>query len=312
LIGGLFIDEPLVPLDGVQLSPLPRASVELPGTLPRSNSLSGDDYIARTLASIRTLAEPALFHPKNLWGANSVRIASSSDIGFPQLCKALSLVENSSIEPGFFWIDYLELSAFCLSTTMRIWSIPNLALNSSLPFETTYTYEFETEKKTVILPKESVSNIDQKELQKVLESVAGVNSKELDLAIERWSKSKRPTATLEDCFIDLRIALEALYLKDFTDEYSQEMRFRLPLFGAWYLGADFQERKRIRKTLRDAYDRASGVVHGGDLEVNVSNRELLSDAQDLCRRGILKQIRTGMLNSERWGDLILGSDLELK
>ena len=310
LIGGLFIDEPLVPLDGVQLSPLPRTSVELPGNLPRSSSLSRDDYIARTLASIRTLAKPAFFHPVNLWGANSVKIASSSKFGFPQLCKALSLVENSSIEPGFFWIDYLELSAFCLSTRLRIWSIPNMGFNSSLPFETTYAYDFESDKETVILPEESVSNIDHKELQRVLEAVAGVNSRELDLAIERWSRSKRSSANLEDSFIDLRIALETLFLKDFTGEYSQEMRFRLALFGAWYLGADFQERVTIRKTLRDAYDRASGVIHGGGLEFNDSNRVLLSRAQDLCRQGILKLISEGMPSSEDWSNLILGSDLE--
>ena len=219
-------------------------------------------------------------------------------------------MENSSIEPGFFWIDYLELSAFCLSTRLRIWSIPNMGFNSSLPFETTYAYDFESDKETVILPEESVSNIDHKELQRVLEAVAGVNSRELDLAIERWSRSKRSSANLEDSFIDLRIALETLFLKDFTGEYSQEMRFRLALFGAWYLGADFQERVTIRKTLRDAYDRASGVIHGGGLEFNDSNRVLLSRAQDLCRQGILKLISEGMPSSEDWSNLILGSDLE--
>ena len=36
-------------------------------------------------------------------------------------------------------------------------------------------------------------------------------------------------------YIDLRIALESLYLRDFANEHSQEMRFRLALFGAWHL-----------------------------------------------------------------------------
>ena len=141
----------------------------------------------------------------------------------------------------------------------------------------------------MVLPEESISNIDPKELRDTIEAVAGVNSRELILAIERWSRSKRSMSSLEDSFIDLRIALEALFLKDFTNEYSQEMRFRLALFGAWYLGTDFQERMTIRKTLRDAYDRASGVVHAGELkgdkESHEVDRELLSSAQDLCRRG---------------------------
>ena len=47
-----------------------------------------------------------------------------------------------------------------------------------------------------------------------------------------------------DRYIDLRIALEALYLEDFPDERTtQEMRFRLALFGAWHLGDNFKERQ---------------------------------------------------------------------
>ena len=87
------------------------------------------------------------------------------------------------------------------------------------------------------------------------------------------------------------------------------MRFRLALFGAWHLGGDLEERQIIRKTLRDAYDRASGVVHGGDLAFNESNRKLLADAQALCRRGILRLIKEGMPSTEEWGNLILGSAL---
>ena len=77
----------------------------------------------------------------------------------------------------------------------------------------------------------------------------------------RWPR----TPELEDKYIDLRVALEAIYLKDFMNEHSQEMRFRLALFGAWHLGADFEERRSIRKGLRDAYDTASKAVHEGEL-----------------------------------------------
>ena len=86
------------------------------------------------------------------------------------------------------------------------------------------------------------------------------------------------------------------------------MRFRLALFGAWHLGVDFEERKKVRRKLRDAYDTASGAVHGGDLKKTLAIRELLSDAQDLCRRGILKMLREGYPSQEHWGDLILGAE----
>ena len=124
-------------------------------------------------------------------------------------------------------------------------------------------------------------------------------------AISRWRKSKDRRQSLGDCFIDLRIALESLYLRDFLNEYSQEMRFRLSLFGAWHLGSNLGDRKRIRKRLREAYDVASGSVHSGVLAYTPENRALLSDAQGLCRRGILRILREGPPHD--WGELILGA-----
>ena len=124
------------------------------------------------------------------------------------------------------------------------------------------------------------------------------------IAVSRWVKSKDSGEHLVDRFIDLRIALECLYVQDFLDaKQTQEIRFKLSLFGAWHLGTDFEERKCIRKKLRLVYDAASKAVHSGDLEY-FENQKLLSTAQDLCRRGILKLLREG--SPLDWGDLILG------
>ena len=114
----------------------------------------------------------------------------------------------------------------------------------------------------------------------------------------------RPGIAIVDQLIELRIALEALYLKDFTNERSQEMRFRLALFGAWHLGETFARRQAIRKTLRDAYDKASGAVHTG--EVPVGAHATLKKARNLCREGILKLLEEEPLVD--WGDMILGPD----
>ena len=68
---------------------------------------------------------------------------------------------------------------------------------------------------------------------------------------------------------------------------------------------DFEERRSIRKALRDAYDTASKAVHEGKLP---STAQLgLSTAQDLCRRGILKLLREGPPTD--WGEMILGAEL---
>ena len=88
------------------------------------------------------------------------------------------------------------------------------------------------------------------------------------------------------------------------------MRFRLPLIGAWHLGSDLEERKKVRKNLREAYDTASKAVHGGPLAVHgdaleyFKYQQLLSTAQDMCRRGILKLLKEE--SPSDWEDLILG------
>ena len=80
---------------------------------------------------------------------------------------------------------------------------------------------------------------------------------------------------------------------------------RLSLFGAWHLGSTLDERRKIRKALRDAYDTASRAVHSG--EVKGKSEECLGKAQDLCRHGIIKLLRKGA--PEDWGDLILGDTI---
>ena len=312
LIGELYIEEPIVPLDGVYISPLPRSSNKLPGNLSHFG-LRRSDFLGRTVASLSTCARPAFLHPDDVGPDNGIEIATASGLGFSQICLALSLISDSHVEPGIFWNDYHELSALCLSPEASIWSFLNSRSSRPLPSGTTRKFGHPTEGDTVVLPQGSIADIAPKECRDTLEAVASMNSRGLSLALERWSRSKRSVSTLEDSFVDLRIAMEALFLKGFTNKYSQEMRFRLALHGAWFLGADFKERQEVWETLRKAYDSASGVVHGrelkGDQESQECNRLLLLRAQDLCRRGILKLIREGMPNSEEWGNLILGSDL---
>ena len=227
LISGLYIDEHLMPLDGVQISPLPSSSDALPGNVPRVGRLSKSDYLGRTVASLDTSAMPTFLHPNNVKkDDDGVRVVATSGFGFPEICKALSLVGNTYIEPAFFWDDYLELSAFSLSSSQSIWSLSNSSYSRSLPIGASRRHDFDTDTDSIVLPEESITNIDIGELRDTLNTIAGLNSREVNLAIERWSRSKRSMSSLEDSFIDLRIALEALYLKDFTNENSQEMRFR--------------------------------------------------------------------------------------
>ena len=145
-------------------------------------------------------------------------------------------------------------------------------------------------------------HLDEGKLGRTIEALRGADRK-VDIAVKRWRRSMQHEARLEDAYIDLRIALESLYLRDFANEHSQEMRFRLALFGAWHLAEDLDERRSIRKTLRNAYDTASKAVHSGELPDKEFKH--LRDARNLCRRGILKLLLKRP--PKDWGDLILGA-----
>ena len=123
----------------------------------------------------------------------------------------------------------------------------------------------------------------------------------LRVPIQRWRRSKA-ASTGVDLAIDLRIALETLFLDDGN---RAELSFRLALRVAWYLGAEGDERTKIFEAVRDAYKSGSKAVHTGEgyddwIPVN------LAEAQDICRMSILRRINEGG-NPPDWKKIVLGS-----
>ena len=300
LNGGGILAEPLSPMAGVRIESLPLSTDQLVGYLPRTRSLSLDDYLGRVVLTMDHSAAPALFRPRE---ASSVRASRATGVpgsDMATVCQAISLACDTYTDTAFFWVDYGDLEAFG-PTGESTWSLPHQHFRSSRGSLST---NFDTGA-TTLRPVDGASlPLDAEPLRTTVTDLADVKSEAVRVAVSRWMRSKDDKAELVDRFIDLRIALESLYLKDFANETSQEMRFRLPLFGAWHLGADQAERSSIRKQLRQAYDTASGAVHSGGVELTPENERLLADAQRLCREGILKLLADGAPRD--CGDLILG------
>ena len=296
-VNGLTLNARLSPRKDIEIVPLPLTTTELP-RLPSHNNLSGRDYLGLTVLSLAMSASPALFCPKTGDSEATVRLHTEKDIDINVVCEALSLQANCHVSQSFMWTEYEEAAPFSL----KDWETWTLGTNS---FERVRwkSANYQMGAATIELHDDvSIVSLDEDEVMQTMEELQGADKK-LCIAVDRWKRSKRPSARLEDQYIDLRIALETLYLKDFADEHSTEMRFRLSLFGAWHLGSTLEERRDIRKALRDAYDTASGVVHSG--EVSSKSKGCLEEAQELCRLGILKLLREGP--PEDWGDLILGA-----
>ena len=307
LLNGVAFTEPLSHLDGVEIEPLPLSADELPVHLPKSSHMSADDYLGRTVLYIQHEASPALFRPDTTSPQEIVTVHDVAGIGFDTACKALSLESDTNVEAGFYWCHYQGVPGLSRVTGGGSWSFDRQRYERwLLTTRGGLTDQFDAAEGILHQDGTPVPMPLQEQFRDTLMAIKPLGSDHPNrTAISRWMKSKDRRQSLGDCFIDLRIALESLYLRDFLNEHSQEMRFRLSLFGAWHLGSNLGDRKRIRKRLREAYDVASGSVHSGVLEYTYENRALLSDAQDLCRRGILKILREG--SPHDWGGLILGA-----
>ena len=292
------------PSEEIHLVPLGLTTAGLP-RLPISRDTPVDDYLGLTLLKLSRSAAPALFRPKRERDEQVVRSGSVDGIALDRACEALSLLASCHVSPSLIWHDYPDAAPFCLEIR-NTWSYDGNRPRPLICKGWSHDYKNNT---FSVTPDENVrfQHIDRDQLGCTLQALAGADKK-LRIAIDRWKRSipGQRKLRLEDQFIDLRIALEMLFLKDFANARSQEMRFRLSLFGAWYVAEDIEERQLIRKTLLDAYDAGSKAVHLG--EVPGGNRGTLLRAQDLCRRGILKLLHQGP--PDDWGDLILGADIQ--
>ncbi len=298
-VNGLILDGPLTPREDIEIVPLPLTTTELP-RLPNRDHPSGRDYLGLTVLSLAMTASPALFRLKPDGTEASVRSQTQTDIDIDVVCDALSLQANGHLSQSFLWTEYDDAAPFSLKDWYT-WGLGNRSLERAR-WKSLSVGGSTGEAKIERWDRAPIASLDSGEVLQTIEAMQGSDGN-LRIAIDRWKRSKRQNTPLADRLIDLRIALETLYLKDFVNERSGEMRFRLSLFGAWHLGATLEDRRGIRKTLCDAYDRASGAVHTG-----VAPREsdvCFASAQELCRDGILKLIRDG--EPENWGYLILGA-----
>ena len=287
MLTGLSIKKSILLVEGVSISELPKSSTELYKLLPPGSQwqIPFQESGGCTLLSIVCEASPAYFKPTdNLEGSNNLqrKLANGNlpNLTIDNLCEALSLACNNSVDWKYIWSDFQELQEFnSMWGGLSYRVVPHFAKTTSL----------------------DSSHLKQIRDIHLVRNNGAVSNPRVDTAITRWIKSKQ-SSNLSDQFIDLRIALEALYLQgDFG-----ELKFRLSTYGAWHLGSDHFERRKIHKTLQKSYDLASKTVHAGLIKNSPDNKNVLSNAQNICRDGILKTIKEGQQPS--WVDLILGDE----
>lgn len=291
LLKGLRTESKLRPVDGLQLDTLSNNGDHLPRSLRlHPHEHWHEQFPGRAMLSLEYESVPALYDPELVRGnppvppeAPSPLNPELSRISFDGLCRAMSLETNNQVDWFINWNDYGDVEAFFLNPGFS--SRRKEASNSS------------------------VVSISQQQLRAVLHTHASLeNRRELDLPIARWRKSKCSPTTNEQ-LIEIRIALESVLLSD--DKGTSEKRHRLATRGAWLLGETFDQRKCYFATLKEVYDYASSVIHGGTPKVK-RGRNLARDiasAQKICRNAILRLAAESKIpDSDDWSALILGRD----
>lgn len=288
LLNGVTIDKPLVLEEGLRLYQLPLSSDEVVSHLP---ALSLDMHgfqamVGRVALSIEGEAGPALYLPskvasdsnkvENTWAGGQIE-----NLSIESFCEAMSLACGGSIRWQFSWRDFGEIEEFLsMSGGSSFTNVPLFASSS----------EF------------TQDHFEQAREIHTLRNAGGKNKTGLDTAVRRWIKSKSSESSFSDQLIDLRIALEALYL----DNNEGELRFRLASHGAWHVSEDTEKRKENFDILLRVYRLASNAVHGSEIKSTDKNKALLENAQNLCQKGIMK--RLGEQKNPKWNDVIMGDD----
>lgn len=264
---------------------LPNSTDEVRHHLPRidQHSLRVSDYLGAVKVTVNHGARSALFRDSepDPWGWD---VVSSPYTSVLSLSDALSIACNNYVTWTLAWSESKDWSAFGQGERLVMYKRNNSAPENVVP----------------LAPE--ISRLLSDTLSKKLHVRDG-GPQFLDLAIQRWVRSKRHVG-MADQLVDLRIALEALYL---DNDVHGELSFRLATHVAWHLGEDADERLKYQTIIRKVYGLASRVKHGQKVKFTSTEKELLATAQGLCRRGILKVLDWG--KRPDWKKLILGAEM---
>ncbi len=290
----LTIDQPITPLDGVRIIPLPLSTDRLQAGLPSWGRIRRSDYLGHAVVSVDTNATPALFRPDSGNLGDMVSGELPRGFTFDSLWDALALQCNTHVEVGHGWTDYGHLSAIARDSAIRApraLSYPDGYRGVTIDLSVT----------KIEVDERATQTLSEDGIRNLLTALRGAGAP-TRMAVARWKNSMDRGSG--DAFIDLRIALEALFLPDGSDH---QLSFTVAARGAWWLGKDAVDRRRIWKTLRDAYSAASSAVHKGKAKKKGYDASrlaaLLTDAQSLCRDGILRVLHEGSVKD--WTGVIL-------
>ena len=304
VLGGGYVSEELQLDAGVRLSALPTSSDLLPKPMPGVDRNRVIDILGQPLLEIEAFTRPVFFSPPVEGGSfpelDSVTVLSPAPVDLFLL--ALSLVSDRHVGMAWAWCDFGAGRWFSGGRTSGLMGPGPV---STRRLGRRWSHSLDTGVVRIDDLRTPASDVSARRLQRAWELLPLLNQRHngdarFRIAVDRWYKSRSRSLTGVDRALELRIALEALFL----DGAHGELRFRLATTGARYLGVGLSERQEVAKVLRDFYDRASQAVHAAGIDFSGGDdAELLRQASGLCRRGILKVLEEK--GRPVWSDVLL-------
>ena len=287
---------------GLRVYPLATSSEGFPLSMPDLDWNAVGNILGHTVLEIDAHTFPVFFQPpegdSEFPPLETLTVLGNTKVD--TFLIALSLLCNRRVDVAWSWTDYGDVAAFTTvaqtglgpeSGSTRMLGL----ISSGLETNITELTRFNPPPPNIFANRLWRAWELVEELQQRMDT-----STRFRIAVTRWAKSASRTNSAEDRVIDLRIALESLYL----DSDFGELGFRLATTGARHLGTILEERRKIRRTLSDFYGLASRVIHGTEINsVKNTDTELIRRARHVCRDGILKIVEEK--HQPIWADLLL-------
>lgn len=302
VLTGVWVEEDIELDEGLRVYRLPLASDLLPTSLPNMTQESMSRILGHAALEIDASTRPALFVPQE----GEVPLHSRTvldEVSLDSFFLALSLVCNQQVGLAWAWNDHGESGTFTATRRNSSISGPGVELSSH---GKTMSYHPSTGVVELSSFDPPPPNLCEKSLRRSwelgTELQRRINTEQrFQIAVTRWARAATPGVLNPDRVIDLRVALETLYL----DSDEGELGFRLSLTGARHLRDELEDRRDVRKSLANFYRLASRVIHGTSIKRKdeADALALVDKATTLCRDGILKIVE--QRNQPDWTEFLL-------
>lgn len=297
VLHGIHIKNKINLMEGITLYELPTRSRDLPNSIPQARKYMIMNILGKTVIEIQGCATPNFFKP-SLTDNDTYAVSSKTALGEISLdlvMMSLSLTANHPVHCTKMWSQQCETVPFEDERMQRMvepHSTPRGEIRSiSYDADKTVT-------KVDFVRGADLSEDDIRSAWARIPSIVGImeSKPRFGVAVNRWVEAVSHDTQSIYRLIDLRIALEALYI----DSEQGELSHRLALTGAKHLGATLDDRKLIQRTLKDFYQSSSKAIHGGTATLD---KDKVEETTKLCRDGIMKIIETGKIPA--WNEILL-------